>query len=50
MIEKEQGNKFEIDENKRQSFETHIIKQIDKTIETIKSNQQSKTFNKGREI
>ena len=50
MIEKERGNKFEIDENQRQSFEKHIINQIDKTIETIKNNQQSKTINKDREI
>ena len=49
MRGKESGSKFEMDENQRQSFESHIIKQIDKTIEIIKSNQQSKTINKGYE-
>ena len=50
MAEKQNGTKFEMDETQRQSFENHIIKQIDKTIEIIRSNQQNKTINKGREI
>ena len=50
MAEKQNGTKFEMDETQRQSFENHIINQIDKTIEIIQSNQQNKTINKGREI
>lgn len=50
MAGKQNGTKFEMDETQRQSFENHIINQIDKTIEIIQSNQQNKTINKGREI
>lgn len=49
MAEKQNGTKFEMDETQRQSFENHIIKQIDKTIETIKSNQRNKAINNGYE-
>ena len=48
MAGKQNGTKFEMDETQRQSFENHIIKQIDKTIEIIRSNQQNKTINKYR--
>jgi hypothetical protein len=49
MAGKQNGTKFEMDETKRQSFENHIIKHIDKTIEIIRSNQQNKTINNGYE-
>ena len=48
MAGKQNGTKFEMDETQRQSFENHIIKHIDKTIEIIKSNQRNKTINKYR--
>lgn len=49
MAGKQNGTKFEMDETQRQSFEKHIINQIDKTIETIKNNQRNKTINNGYE-
>ncbi len=49
MDGKQNGTKFEMDETQRQNFENHIINQIDKTIEIIRSNQQNKTINNGYE-